>query len=750
MKNIQKKYSNSMFLMPLVLSIITCNLQGSGIAQTGNGLKSWYDSQSQSTKTVTGAIGLAGVTVGAAYLAKKLYENYAGRKYSQQQSSSSKSNKDASMQDRDGAQIMQAVPERTKLSNKEYVNMQDHMQDIEVNMSALSVPNEMIGREGVESFTSCPFKELIQEKFNKDVPYIIVRVETHGAQDNSRSNSSSSSAASSSAAAQVTKYIHYFDAHAFNNYIFKQYPIQYRPQYLGQDVMDHPRERAIQDKYIYDPFSKQTKREDMIIKNSFNNMKLEHAHIHYFIFDPRNSRRFEYLVSFQDLLRGPQAENSQRLFLENSDYSIKDPVVLRHDNSVIDAIFKKDGHVFTIAENEKKLTQWNIDGKKCDCFPFLNLRPPFSDIVSRITMSPDEKYLAICTGNFVRVMRFDAIKQNENNAIGWPSISLNHDDVIYDVKINDMYVVTASRDKSINIMKLESNVASSSSSASSSHSCRRIHISSSAYSAAISGDMMAIGLDQGVLLHFFESNENLVHKTTDKVYNIAASHNGEYIAFTSGTNLSILYKDKPLRSISHIKPVNAFDISADDRYIITASGNKLLKFDINDFEQAILQAMQQGSQAIRQAEQRRQENIERLIPEIEQLSSQVLQGQSIDQGIEQASYNRVQQANEQEQQAVQEAVQQHQWAIQQAQADAVKKEMEHVDVINAVKISPDQKYIATASRDKSARIWDFGTGELKYVLNHDGEVRNISWSSDSKRIVTSSSDKTAKIWTLNV
>ncbi len=70
----------------------------------------------------------------------------------------------------------------------------------------------------------------------------------------------------------------------------------------------------------------------------------------------------------------------------------------------------------------------------------------------------------------------------------------------------------------------------------------------------------------------------------------------------------------------------------------------------------------------------------------------------------------------------------------------------HQDRVVSANFSPDGKRIVTASWDKTARIWD-SNGQLLAVLEgHQGDVWSANFSPDGKRIVTASSDKTARIW----
>jgi WD40 repeat protein len=61
--------------------------------------------------------------------------------------------------------------------------------------------------------------------------------------------------------------------------------------------------------------------------------------------------------------------------------------------------------------------------------------------------------------------------------------------------------------------------------------------------------------------------------------------------------------------------------------------------------------------------------------------------------------------------------------------------------------SADGRRVVTASGDKSARVWDAGTGQpLSPPLRHEREVTGASLSPDGRRVLTASNDKTARVW----
>jgi WD40 repeat protein len=71
----------------------------------------------------------------------------------------------------------------------------------------------------------------------------------------------------------------------------------------------------------------------------------------------------------------------------------------------------------------------------------------------------------------------------------------------------------------------------------------------------------------------------------------------------------------------------------------------------------------------------------------------------------------------------------------------------HTDFVYSIFYSPDGTHILTASKDKTARIWDAATGTSLAVLSgHTNTVWFAAYSPDGKRIVTASRDGTARIW----
>ena len=65
----------------------------------------------------------------------------------------------------------------------------------------------------------------------------------------------------------------------------------------------------------------------------------------------------------------------------------------------------------------------------------------------------------------------------------------------------------------------------------------------------------------------------------------------------------------------------------------------------------------------------------------------------------------------------------------------------------SAKFSPDGRLIASASFDKSAKVWDGRTGKFVGTMRgHAGPVYRLTWAPDSRMLVTGSEDSTMKLW----
>ncbi|GER87649.1 hypothetical protein KDW_18110 [Dictyobacter vulcani] len=65
---------------------------------------------------------------------------------------------------------------------------------------------------------------------------------------------------------------------------------------------------------------------------------------------------------------------------------------------------------------------------------------------------------------------------------------------------------------------------------------------------------------------------------------------------------------------------------------------------------------------------------------------------------------------------------------------------EHHDEITALAWSPDQQLMASASEDRTVRIWDVETGTTRLLYTEQPVIRALSWSPDGRLLATGSED----------
>src|ERR687885_2567252 len=73
----------------------------------------------------------------------------------------------------------------------------------------------------------------------------------------------------------------------------------------------------------------------------------------------------------------------------------------------------------------------------------------------------------------------------------------------------------------------------------------------------------------------------------------------------------------------------------------------------------------------------------------------------------------------------------------------------HSSFVSCLAFSQDKKILASASGDKTIRLWGGYTGEFKRTLNgHSDTVWSVAISPDGQILVTGSADKTIRLWSL--
>jgi WD40 repeat protein len=72
----------------------------------------------------------------------------------------------------------------------------------------------------------------------------------------------------------------------------------------------------------------------------------------------------------------------------------------------------------------------------------------------------------------------------------------------------------------------------------------------------------------------------------------------------------------------------------------------------------------------------------------------------------------------------------------------------HDEAVRAISFSPDDKTIATGSHDQTVRLWNLDNGAVTVLRGHRAAVRSVAFNPDGTQLVTAGEDTTVRLWDL--
>lgn len=413
-----------------------------------------------------------------------------------------------------------------------------------------------------------------------------------------------------------------------------------------------------------------------------------------------------------------------------------------HNQQVNAIAFYPSGKIIASASDDRTLKIWSTDGRL-----ITSLIHP--QRLTAIAFSPDGKYLAVASVDYnLRIYALDMrCLMNNSHAECTKLLKsiVKHTDVITDVKFSpdSKLIVTASLDKTIKLWQIDGNLINS-------WNAHNGWINSIAFSP--DGKIIASGGEDNLVKLWRTDNGQLIKTLpghTARITCVKFSDDGQFIVSGSGDKTIKIWNNQGelIQTLAaHNDQVNHITFIPHSNILASASADRTIK--IWQLDGKLIQTISGHGEPVKAVS---------FSPD-----GKLIASASSDKTIRiwqlkshPSAVNHVQDVKFSADSKFfisggwdgKLTIWRREQNLNASQLITFKA---HPEMINAVSISPDGKNLATASVDKTIKIWNWQTQKLVQTLTgHQDRITSISFSPDNQTIASGSADKIIKIWRLS-
>lgn len=439
-----------------------------------------------------------------------------------------------------------------------------------------------------------------------------------------------------------------------------------------------------------------------------------------------------------------------------TDGSLLQSLKSAHDESITSLNFSPNGSLIASASQDKTVKIWrkNLATGKFDSQPVTTLE--HNDFVSTVSFSPDGKLLATGSNdNKVQIWRNDGklfkVLEGHQGLINWVTFSPDgrfiasaSDDYtvkIWDSNSGDLLTTLSGHEQEITVVSFSPD-GKTLASADSNGIIKLWQVEGESEVSENSFTYRAYkNLEQhkGVVwsLNFDSKGEKLASAGDDNTINLTDIKSGKLVKTFKGhsdavVSVSFSPDDKLLASASYDKSVKLWSLNPPKLPVLEGHEDRVLSVVWSPDGKTLASSSRDNTVKLWHRKQNNQSNTgfdTRLYKTLLGHSDRVTSVSFHPKGqiLASASYDKT-------------------IKLWQQNGQLLKTLQGHNDKITSISFSPDGELLASASHDKTVKLWNQQGKLLKTLNGHQARVNSVSFSPDGETLASGSDDQTVKLW----